>query len=158
MNSQFQLLPSFAAKCCTQNRLSTHHSASSRANLLFWRRIKALLHVQHEETGENHWCRLWGLQSALWGQQRREDNLVTTTAGFARVKWSSKSLQGTIMQRECGKFYPLAWINPQAQADTLQKLLSFDFNKNKCAHSWVNWQWHKASWCLQQMLIKIPNW
>ena len=58
-----------------------------------------------------------------------------TTAGFARVKWSSKSLQGAIMQRERGKFNPLAGINPQAHADTLQKQLSFDFNKNKCARS-----------------------
>ena len=59
----------------------------------------------------------------------------TTTAGFARVKWSSKSLQGAIVRRERGKFNPLAGINPQAQADTLQKRPSFDFNKNKCASS-----------------------
>ena len=59
----------------------------------------------------------------------------TTTAGFATVKWSSKSLQGTIVRHECGKFNPLARINPHAQADTLQKRPSFDFNKNKRARS-----------------------
>ena len=49
---------------------------------------------------------------------RKEER--TTTAGFARVKWSSKSLQGAIVRRERGKFNPLAGIYPQAQADTLQ--------------------------------------
>ena len=59
----------------------------------------------------------------------------TTTAGFARVKWSSNFLQGAILRRKCGKFITLVGINPQAQADTLQKRPSFDFNKNKCARS-----------------------
>ena len=58
-----------------------------------------------------------------------------TTADFVRIKWSSKSLQGAIVRRERGSFNPLAGINPQAQADTLQKQQSFDFNKNKCSRS-----------------------
>ena len=54
---------------------------------------------------------------------------TTTTAGVASVKWSSKSLQGTVVLCKSQKFNLLAQINPQAQADTLQRRLSFDFNK-----------------------------
>ena len=37
-----------------------------------------------------------------------------TTAGFARVEWSSKILQGTIMLNEFRKMNLLAGVNPQA--------------------------------------------
>ena len=42
----------------------------------------------------------------------------TTTAGFLRVKWSSKNSQSAIVRRERGKFIPLVGMNPQAQEDS----------------------------------------
>ena len=79
--------------------------------------------MQHEVTGADF--EVFKVRHAVCKEER------TTTAGFARVKWSSKSLQGAIVQHKRGKFNQLAGINPQAQEETLQKRLSFDFNKNK---------------------------
>ena len=104
-----------------------------------------LLPVEPKETGRWNLKKLGESHKAsmqTWccipvGEEER-----MATAGFARVKRSSKSLQGTIEHSLYRNFNQLARVNPQAQEDTIMKPHLFDFNKDKCTCSWESWLWH----------------